>query len=146
MLNGMPPPSIGAMNQARGRSRRIGQHLAVENLELSVPGSFQDRIIHNTITKSLPAAMAELSINVQEVDDGPVDTDNNTSINIGSWYLVDGELVQAPDLRVNNLPLDQKLKPEGFLHALVSTSRGATIDTDGWEEEDLDQSFMLQGI
>lgn len=40
--------------------------------------------------KSLPAAMAELSINVQEVDDGLVDTDNNTSINIGSWYLVDG--------------------------------------------------------
>jgi len=34
------PPSIGAMTQARGRSQRIGQLLAVENFKLSVPGSF----------------------------------------------------------------------------------------------------------
>jgi hypothetical protein len=74
------PLSIGAMTQARGRSRRIGQLLAVGNLELSVPNSFQDRVFHSTITKALPTAMAELTINVQEVQDVIGD---DSSINVG---------------------------------------------------------------
>ena len=139
------PPSIGAMTQARGRSRRIGQLLAVENFELSVPSSFQDRVFHNTIIKSLPTAMAEVTFNVQEVE-GTSSNDEVKGINIGRWFLVDGELVQAPDERGNHLALNQQLTPEGFLTALMATSRGMAIDTKDWEEEDLDQSFAISKV
>jgi hypothetical protein len=56
------------MTQARGRSQRIGQLLAVENFELSVPGSFQDRVSQSTVIKPLSTAMAKVAINVQEVE------------------------------------------------------------------------------
>ena len=58
-----PEHIVFRCSPARGRSRRIGQLLTVENFELSVPSSFQDRVFHNTITKALPTAMAELTIN-----------------------------------------------------------------------------------
>lgn len=136
---------MGVMTQARDRSRRIGQLLPVENFELSVLDSFQDRVFYSTITKYLPNAMAELSINVEEIQD-VLSGDDTKRINIGHWYLVDGELVQAPDPRVDNLPRNKELSPEEFLNTLISTARGRAINTKDWHEEKLDQAFALNDV
>nr|KIN05539.1 hypothetical protein OIDMADRAFT_23938 [Oidiodendron maius Zn] len=140
------PPSIGAMIQARGRSRRIGQPLAVENLEVTVENSFQNRIMRTTIMKSLPGAMAHLTINVGEVNDSFATGNDDDDIEIGEWFLVDGELIQKPDPRVDNLPANLKLTTTQFLTALMDSKRGGALDSDIWEDEKVDDEFLLSDI
>jgi hypothetical protein len=125
------------MVQARGRTRWIGQLLPVENFELSVENTFQDRIIHNTIMKSLPGAMAELTVNVQEVEDEGLD---ERTIDIGVWYLIHDELIQAPDPRVSHLHEEDRLSPEDFLAALMDSTRGKRMSNDVWEDEAKDDN------
>jgi hypothetical protein len=111
------PPSIGAMIQARSRSRRIGQSLAVENLEVMVENSFQNRIMRTTIMKSLPGVMAHLTINVGEVNDSFATGNDDDDIEIGERFLVDGELIQSQILesiicqQTRNLLLPSSLPP-----------------------------------
>jgi hypothetical protein len=106
------PPNIGAMTQARRRSRRIGQHFAVENFELSVENSFQNRVINDMISKSLPGAMAELTLNVGEVE--VTFGDDEKLVDIGRCFLINNELIRAPDPRVNHLSKKDELSPKAF--------------------------------
>jgi hypothetical protein len=74
----------------------------VEGYEIYVENSFQNRVIMSILLKAIPGAMAELSINLEAgLDRINID---NIEVDIGHWYLINGELVSAPDARVDNLP------------------------------------------
>ena len=134
------PPTIGARVQARGRVRRIGQRCDVENFELSVPNSFQNRVISTMIRKSLPGLIAELRINITQSVDNNV---GDQKLSIGHWYLIDNELIQAPDPRVDGLPESKRLDATQLVTAIANIQRGKAYDIEtGWEEEDIDDSLL----
>lgn len=119
------PPTLGARIQAQGRLRRIGQRYAIENFELLVLNSFQNRVISTMIRKSLPGLVAELRINITESIDH--DTDDVT-LSVGHWYWVKGELIQAPDPRVDHLPESERLGPTELVKAIAEIQSGKIFD------------------
>ena len=94
------------MTQARGRSRQIGQLFVVENFELSVPHSFEDRVFYNTIMKAIPNVFTELTIDIGKRLEISSE-DDIKDIKIDPWYIVDDTLIKAPELRVDSLPADR---------------------------------------
>lgn len=77
----------------------------------------------------------QLTLNVCKAED--ITGDDDDDINIGSWYLVDDELIWAPDPRVDDLPTKKRLTPTQFLTALVYPARGPAIEDGEWEENRL---------
>ena len=139
-------PNKGAQDQAIGRLRRLNQLLSVERFELSVEGSFQSRQIQNSIMKAIPGAMAELTLNVNEVEN-TMDEAGEKEFSIGEWYLVENELVQAPDPRVANLPPDQKLSPAKVVAAILDSQRGVREEMDQhlmWVSEDIEINYNTE--
>ena len=114
----------------------MNQPYTVERLELSVERSFQSRIIQNSLMKAVPGAIAELSMNVESSkgEDGEIE------FSVGDWYLINNELVQAPDPRVAGLPAAQRLSPVAFVQAIMDIQRGVREEVDQdlvWVQEDL---------
>jgi hypothetical protein len=139
-------PNKGAQDQAIGRLRRLNQPHSVERFELSVYGSFQDRQIQNSIMKAIPGAMAELTLNVNEEEDTMGD-DGEKVFTIGDWYLIENELVQAPDPRVFGLPATQKLSPSEVVGAILDSQRGQREEMDKqivWVAEDLEIEYETE--
>jgi hypothetical protein len=129
-------PNKGIQDQATGRLRRLNQPYTVERFEVSVEKSFQSRVIQNSLMKAVPGAIAELSMNVEstKVEDG------ETEFSVGDWYLINNELVQAPDPRVAGLPAAQKLSPAAVVQAIMDIQRGVREEADQnlvWERENL---------
>jgi SNF2 family DNA or RNA helicase len=135
------PPTSGARTQARGRVRRIGQRYNVENFELSVPNSFQNRVISTMIRKSLPGLIAELRINItQQPDNNDM---GDKALSIGHWYLVGNELIQGPDPRVDALPNSERLDATQLVIAITDIQSGKIYEIEsGWEEEEVDDSLL----
>jgi len=142
------PPNKGIQDQAIGRLRRLNQPYTVEKFELSVEQSFQNRQIQNSLRKAIPGALAELSVDVEETNnrDAEEGDTEKKQYNIGDWYLVDGDLIQGPDPRVNHLPVEQRLKPAQFVEAILDSQRGIREDVDHllWETEELDDNLNLE--
>jgi hypothetical protein len=94
----------------------------------------------------LPTAIAKLTLNVQEVEAYTSNDGSATSIDIGKWFLVNNELIQAPDPRVNHLSEKYQLSAESFLTALLDSTRGATLSREEWEEEKLEDIYALSDL
>jgi len=126
----------------------LNQPYTVEKFELSVEQSFQNRQIQNSLRKAIPGALAELSVDVEETNnrDAEEGDTEKKQYNIGDWYLVDGDLIQGPDPRVNHLPVEQRLKPAQFVEAILDSQRGIREDVDHllWETEELDDNLNLE--
>lgn len=131
-------PNKGIQDQATGRLRRLNQPYTVERFELSVERSFQSRVIQNSLMKAVPGAIAELSMNVERSKG----EDGETEFSVGEWYLINHELVQAPDPRVAGLPAAQKLTPAAVVQAIMDIQRGVREEADQhlvWKREDLNE-------
>lgn len=113
------PANEGQSKQSIGRFRRISQTSNVERFELSVDNSFQCRIIQNALRKAIPGATAELAVAMT----GTVDKDEITYA-ISSWYRVGDELIEAPDPRVDSLPIEQRLTAKELVEAILDIRRG----------------------
>jgi hypothetical protein len=138
-------PNSGARAQARGRDRRIGQPYPVEEFEIYVENSFQNRVIQNTVFKTLPGAMAELSINLEEVDETFSSPLDEKMLEISEdWYLIDDELVKGGDPRMAHLPKSRRLTPEGLIAAIINTQRGTKIDAALWERQEIDDELLKE--
>jgi hypothetical protein len=126
----------GIQDQATGRLRRLNQPYTVERFEVSVEKSFQSRVIQNSLMKAVPGAIAELSMNVESTKG----EDGETEFSVGDWYLINNELVEAPDPRVAGLPAAQKLSPAAAVQAIMDIQRGVREEADQnlvWERENL---------
>lgn len=134
----------GALEQALGRALRIGQTELVEVFEVNNTNSFQSKVIQNTVKKALAGTIAELDVDTNikdtmEVTGIPVD---DTEINIGKWYIIEGELVRAPDPRVE-LSGNTVLTPMELASFVIRTMRGRKVDVeDNWEEQLVDTSLI----
>ena len=77
--------------------------------------------------------MAELRINITESVDQ--DTDDVT-LSVGRWFWVNGELIQAPDPRVDHLPESEQLGPIELVNAFIEIQQGKVFDVEeGWERK-----------
>lgn len=129
----------GAQRQALGRAQRIGQTETVEVFEINNVNTFQNRIIRNSIEKALPGTIAELDIDISLKPPSKSTglQKEDSQLDIGTWFVVDDELVQAPDPRVDSLPAEQALSPEQLVRFLLRTKRGEPSDVDDeWKEEE----------
>lgn len=113
------PSNEGQSKQSIGRFRRINQPYNVERFQLSVENSFQSRIIQNALRKAIPGATAELAVNMT----GTINRGEVTYA-ISSWYRVGDELIEAPDPRVDSLPVEQRLTAKELVTAILDIRRG----------------------
>ncbi|KAG4423987.1 hypothetical protein IFR04_002829 [Cadophora malorum] len=145
-------PNIGLRNQARGRTRRVGQGFGVENYEITNVNSFQNRVVLNTLYKAVPGAMAELSVNIKnkskaEGDELPEVEDDfeekELKIDSPGWYLINDELIQAPDPRLDGIAYKSPLTPYAFVRVILELARGKINNADpDWTEEDVDLNVL----
>lgn len=135
-INFDSPLNDGQAKQAIGRIRRLKQPLTVEQFELSVDNTFQSRIIQNALRKAVPGTIADLTMEVEEIDD-----DNFTKVfSIGRWYRVGDQLIEAPDHRVNHLPASRQLSAQELVAAIMDISRGQR------EESQLNQRWVDEEV
>jgi hypothetical protein len=96
--------------------------------------------------KAIPGAMAELTLNVNEVEN-TMGEDGEKEFSIGEWYLIENELVQAPDLRVAGLPASQRLSPSQVVAAILDSQRGRREEMDKklvWVAEDIEIDYNAE--
>ncbi|OBT87126.1 hypothetical protein VE02_02227 [Pseudogymnoascus sp. 03VT05] len=97
------PSNEGQSKQSIGRFRRISQPFNVERFEL----------------KAILGATAELAVAMTgTIDKGEI------IYNISSWYRIGDELIEAPDLRVDHLPVEQRLTAKELVEAILDIRRG----------------------
>ncbi|KAM0123353.1 hypothetical protein ACHAP3_011196 [Botrytis cinerea] len=137
-------PNKGSEQQAGGRIRRMGQEFDCENYEFSVANSFQNRQNQSNILKALPNAMAELSINLSEEVDETAVEDAQYKITCDGWYLLNGELIQAPDPRLDDLTLPP-LSPSELVASILMLARGENImmGDDTYDVEELKETITI---
>jgi hypothetical protein len=72
--------------------------------------------------KALPGALAELTMNIDQVE-GPATSEDSLLRLEGDYYLVNNELILAPDPRVTKLPESDRLSPEELVKAILHMTK-----------------------
>jgi hypothetical protein len=114
--------------------------LGVEHFELVNVYSFHNSVIIKTLDQAVPGVLAELSIFVDEkqVTDG---LDDQFEVDMGDWFLIDGELVRSPDNRINEagVKISLRLTPPEFVRHLQKMARGEKyvldVENIGWKAD-----------
>ena len=96
--------------------------------------------------------MAELSVNIKnkskaEGDDLPEVEDDfeekELKIDSPGWYLINDELIQAPDPRLDGIAYKSPLTPYAFVRVILELARGKINNADpDWTEEDVDLNVL----
>jgi hypothetical protein len=113
-------PNKGIADQAVARLRRLNQQSTVMKLELSVEGAFQDRIIQKNLRRAMTGILAEVDTNT-----GDATEDGKAVYNIGEWYWVAEQLVEAGDPRLEGLKGLRRLTPRQLSQAILLSEAGA---------------------
>jgi hypothetical protein len=86
---------------------------------------------------------AESTLNVNEVEN-TIGEDSEKEFGISKWYLIENELVQAPDPRIADLPVSQKLSLSQVVGAILDSQHGRQEEMDKkqvWVAEDIEVDY-----
>lgn len=102
-----------------------------------MPDSFQDRVLQSTLQKSIPNAIAELSVSLR-ADTGQHaqgSLDNQPDFELPNYYLFDKELIAESDPRVDEefKKTNTPLTAGQFASHLLQLQQGPEIDLI-WED------------
>jgi hypothetical protein len=135
-------PNLGTDKQASGRIYRMSQKETVESCELTNKTSFQVRQLQGNLMKAVPGAVAELDLGLEmsNTDTGN-DEDQELVCSREQFYLVNGEIIEAPDPRLDGLML-KPLTPTQLILAILNLSKGENYD---YEDEDFEVEDLAPG-